>query len=105
MQTFVVNQTMPPPFQAPLPMVVVDLDDGARIMVQGSSADADELAIDDTVTLTLRLYATERGIPVYGYKALRVAHVVAPCTGRRPRIERHRRCGEPRANGAGGGGR
>jgi hypothetical protein len=64
---------MPPPFQAPLPMIVIDLDDGARIMVQGCSADADDLAIDDVVTLSLRLYATERGIPVYGYKAFRVA--------------------------------
>jgi hydroxymethylglutaryl-CoA synthase len=72
-QTFVVNQTMPPPFQAPLPMVVVDLEDNARIMVQGSSADAGTLAIDDDVTLALRLYAMERGIPVYGYKAFRVA--------------------------------
>jgi uncharacterized OB-fold protein len=71
-QTFVVNQTMPPPFQAPLPMVIIDLDDGARIMVQGSSVDADTLAIDDEVLLSLRLYATERGIPVYGYKAFRV---------------------------------
>jgi len=70
--TFVVNQTMPPPFQAPLPMVVVDLDDGARLMVQGTSADAETLAIDDEVTLALRLYAMERGIPVYGYKAFRV---------------------------------
>jgi len=71
-QTFVVNQTMPPPFQAPLPMVVVDLDDGARIMVQGASVDSDVLAIDDEVALALRLYAIERGIPVYGYKAFRV---------------------------------
>ena len=70
-ETFVVNQTMPAPFQAPLPLVVVDLDDGARIMVQGSSADAADLAIDDRVVLSLRLYATERGIPVYGYKAFR----------------------------------
>ena len=54
-------------------VVVVDLDDGARIMVQGSSADAEALAIDDVVTLSLRLYARERGIPVYGYKAFRVA--------------------------------
>jgi len=72
-QTFVVNQTMPPPFQAPLPMVVIDLDDGARIMVQGSSVDAEAMAIDDDVVLALRLYATERGIPVYGYKAFRTA--------------------------------
>jgi len=69
----VVNQTMPPPFQAPLPMVVVDLDDGARLMVQGASADAAALAIDDEVTLALRRYALERGVPVYGYKALRCA--------------------------------
>ena len=41
-QTFVVNQTMPPPFQAPLPLVVIDLEDGARLMVQGSPADAAE---------------------------------------------------------------
>ena len=71
-QTFVVNQTMPPPFQAPLPIVVVDLADGARLMVQGVSADAPAMEIGDRVVLTLRRYALERGIPVYGYKALRV---------------------------------
>ena len=71
-QTFVVNQTMPPPFQAPLPLVVIDLADGARLMVQGSPADAASLAVGDEVTLSLRRYALERGIPVYGYKAYRV---------------------------------
>jgi hydroxymethylglutaryl-CoA synthase len=71
-ETFVVNQTMPPPFQAPLPLVVIDLEDGARLMVQGSPADAAELAVGDTVVLSLRRYALERGIPVYGYKAFRV---------------------------------
>ena len=70
-QTFVVNQTMPPPFQAPLPLVVVDLDDGARLMVQGSPVDAAELAVGDEVALSLYRYALERGVPVYGYKALR----------------------------------
>jgi len=70
-QTFVVNQTMPPPFQAPLPLIVVDLDDGARIMVQGSPADAAELAVGDAVALSLHRYALERGVPVYGYKAFR----------------------------------
>ncbi len=71
-QTFVVNQTMPPPFQAPLPLVVLDLDDGARLMVQGISADAGDLAVGDEMTLVLRRYALERGIPIYGYKAVRV---------------------------------
>jgi hypothetical protein len=69
----VVNQTMPPPFQAPLPLVILDLEDGARLMVQGSPADAPGLAVGDAVTLSLRRYALERGIPVYGYKAFRVA--------------------------------
>lgn len=77
-QTFVVNQTMPPPFQAPLPLLVVDLEDGARLMVQGLPADAAALAVGDEVVLSLRRYALERGIPVYGYKAARAA--VEPAT-------------------------
>ena len=58
-------------------MVVIDLEDGARLMVQGSPADAADLAVGDVVTLSLRRYALERGIPVYGYKAFRVARVGA----------------------------
>ena len=107
-QTFVVNQTMPPPFQAPLPMVVVDLDDGARIMVQGVSADADVLAIDDDVTLALRLYARERGIPVYGYKAFRVVDSsVSPGASGTSGATNGSSVGARArgANGAGGGGR
>ena len=41
-------------------------------MVQGISADAPAMAVGDRVVLRLRRYAVERGIPVYGYKALRV---------------------------------
>ena len=66
--TFVVNQTMPAPFVAPLPIAVIDLDDGARIMLQVVGDGAD-LAIGDEVDLVLRRYAHERGVPVYGYKA------------------------------------
>ena len=32
--TYVVNHTMPAPFEAPLPIAVIDLDDGARVMLQ-----------------------------------------------------------------------
>jgi hydroxymethylglutaryl-CoA synthase len=70
--TFVVNHTMPAPFVAPLPLVVVDLDDGARIMLQGTTDDAASLAIDDRVELVLRRYTVERGVPVYGFKVQRV---------------------------------
>ena len=52
--------------------MIIDLEDGARLMVQGSPADAAALAVGDVVTLSLRRYALERGIPVYGYKAYRV---------------------------------
>ena len=62
---------MPPPFLAPLPLlVIIDLDDGARLMVQGTPDDAPSIAIGDRrVTLSLRRYALERGVPVYGFKA------------------------------------
>lgn len=68
--TFVVNQVMPPPFDAPLPIVILDLDDGARLMVQ-AIGDGDDLAISDRMRLVLRRYAVERGAPVYGYKAIK----------------------------------
>jgi 3-hydroxy-3-methylglutaryl CoA synthase/uncharacterized OB-fold protein len=66
--TFVVNQTMPAPFVAPLPIAVVDLDDGARVMLQ-VVGDGTDLAIGSEVDLVLRRYAHERGVPVYGYKS------------------------------------
>ena len=65
--TFVVNHTMPAPFVAPLPLAVIDLDDGARVMLQVVGDGAD-LEIGTDVDLVLRRYAHERGVPVYGYK-------------------------------------
>jgi len=82
-QTFVVNQTMPPPFEAPLPIVVVDLDDGARAMFQGLPEDAPSYKVGDRVILELRRYALERGVPVYGFKARR-SSLVSEQPGSRP---------------------
>jgi hydroxymethylglutaryl-CoA synthase len=66
--TFVVNETMPAPFVAPLPLAVIDLDDGARVMLQVTESTAPlELGVE--VELVMRRYAHERGVPVYGYKA------------------------------------
>jgi hydroxymethylglutaryl-CoA synthase len=66
--TFVVNYAMPPPFIAPLPLAVIDLDDGARVMLQ-TVGDGTGLAIGTEMELVLRRYAYERGVPVYGWKA------------------------------------
>jgi hydroxymethylglutaryl-CoA synthase len=66
--TYVINYTMPAPFVAPLPLAVLDLDDGARLMLQ-VVGDGAELAIGRSVRLVLRRYAYERGVPVYGFKA------------------------------------
>lgn len=71
--TFSVNHSMPAPFVAPLPLVIVDLDDGARVQFQGLPRDATTLTIGDRVELVLRRYAVERGAPVYGYKVRRTA--------------------------------
>lgn len=65
--TFVVNQTMPAPFEAPLPLVVVDLVDGSRIMLQGVG-DGTDLRVGTPVRLVLRRYTVERGVPIYGWK-------------------------------------
>lgn len=66
--TFVVNQTMPAPFVAPLPIAVLDMEDGARLMLQ-AIGDGTDVEIGRTVDLVLRKYAHERGVPVYGFKA------------------------------------
>jgi hydroxymethylglutaryl-CoA synthase len=66
--TFVVNYTMPAPFVAPLPLAVLDMDDGARLMLQ-VVGDGSDVEIGRRVELVLRKYAHERGVPVYGFKA------------------------------------
>jgi hydroxymethylglutaryl-CoA synthase len=70
--TFVVNHTMPPPFEAPLPLAVIDLADGARVMLQ-VIGDGSDMQIGAEVELVLRRYAFERGVPVYGFKARAIA--------------------------------
>jgi uncharacterized OB-fold protein len=70
--TYVVNYTMPAPFVAPLPLAVLDLDDGARLMLQ-VVGDGEDLSIGRAVKLVLRRYAYERGVPVYGFKAKTIA--------------------------------
>ncbi len=69
--TFVINYTMPAPFVAPLPIAVIDLDDGSRVMLQVAD-DGSNVEIGARMQLLLRRYAYERGAPVYGFKAVPV---------------------------------
>ena len=71
--TFVVNQTMPAPFVAPLPIAVLDMDDGARLMLQVDRRRRRRRDRRARCELVLRKYAHERGVPVYGFKARPVA--------------------------------
>ena len=66
--TYVINHTMPAPFVAPLPIAVLDMEDGARLMLQ-VIGDGSDVAIGRHCELVLRKYAFERGVPVYGFKA------------------------------------
>ena len=59
---------MPAPFVAPLGIAVLDMDDGARLMLQ-AIGDGTDIEIGTRVELVLRKYAHERGVPVYGFKA------------------------------------
>ena len=79
--TFIVNRTMPAPFVAPLPIAVIDLEDGARIMLQ-VVGDGEGLEIGTQVELVLRRYAHERGVPVYGWKARAVPEAVTTEEGK-----------------------
>src|SRR4029079_5932989 len=48
--TYVVNQTMPAPVVAPLPIAVIDLEDGARVMLQ-AIGDGSDIEIGARVEL------------------------------------------------------
>jgi uncharacterized OB-fold protein len=55
---------------APVPMLVVQLTNGARIYVQGTELeDGDRFKIGDKVELTLRILNSYKGFLNYFYKA------------------------------------
>ena len=56
------------PSVEPTPCGVLDMDDGARLMLQ-AIGDGTDIEIGREVELVLRKYAHERGVPVYGFKA------------------------------------
>ena len=66
--TYCINYYMPPPLEAPLPMLYVDLDTGLRYQGLGTDTKIDDIKIGSPVELVLRRVTVERGISIYGYK-------------------------------------
>lgn len=66
--TYCINYYMPPPLEAPLPLIFGDLDDGLRYQALGTEMKPEEMKVDMPVELVLRLLTVERGVSLYGYK-------------------------------------
>ena len=66
--TFCVNIYMPAGYEAPLPIIYVDLDNGSRLRLQGTELKPEEIKIGMPVDLVFRRVAVDRGISLYMYK-------------------------------------
>jgi len=66
--TYCINFYVPPPLEAPLPLIFGDLDDGLRYQALGTEMKPEEMRVDMPVELVLRLLTVERGVSLYGYK-------------------------------------
>jgi len=66
--TYCINYYMPPPLEAPLPLIFGDLEDGLRYQALGTEMNPEEMKVDMPVELVLRLLTVERGVSLYGYK-------------------------------------
>ncbi|MBI2849071.1 MAG: hydroxymethylglutaryl-CoA synthase [Chloroflexi bacterium] len=66
--TYSLNYYMPPPFEAPLPLITADMDDGRRFASIGTEMKADGMSVGMPVELVLRVFTIERGVTIYGYK-------------------------------------
>ena len=71
--TYVINHTMPAPFQAPLGLAVVDLDDGARVMLQviGDGQDARDRLRSRPRAASLRARARRARVRLQGARPRR----------------------------------
>nr|MDO8100136.1 Zn-ribbon domain-containing OB-fold protein [Candidatus Njordarchaeota archaeon] len=67
--TFTVEHVMPPGFEIPTIMAIVDTDDGARLMVSMTQAKPEEVKIDMPVELVFRRFGEADGLLRYGFRA------------------------------------
>ena len=67
--TFTVEHVMPPGFETPTIMTIVDTEDGARLMVSMTQAKPEEVKIDMPVELVFRRFGEAEGLFRYGFRA------------------------------------
>jgi uncharacterized OB-fold protein len=65
--TYCISYYLPSGFdEAPLPLIIADLEDGTRHRALGTEMKPEEVSIDGRVELVVRRLATEDGVSLYG---------------------------------------
>ncbi len=65
---FVVQHRLPEGFETPLPLAVIDLENGARVYGQIIECKPEELKVGLEVEAELRVFYDDNGLSVYSYK-------------------------------------
>jgi len=67
--TFCINWVLPPGFEPPVPLVLIDLEGGGRYQgIITEVSKPEEVKIGSKVEMVLRKVMTDRGLNLYGYK-------------------------------------
>lgn len=66
--SFVVQHRLPEGFETPLPLAVIDLENGARVYGQVIECKLEELKVGLEVEADFRVFYDDAGLGVYSYK-------------------------------------
>lgn len=66
--SFVIQHRLPEGFQTPLPLAVIDLEDGARVYGHMTDCKPEELKVGLEVVADFRVAFEDEGLGVYSYK-------------------------------------
>lgn len=66
--SFVVQHRLPEGFETPLPLAVIDLEDGARVYGQIVECKPEDLKVGLEVEAEFRVFYDDAGLRIYSYK-------------------------------------
>jgi uncharacterized OB-fold protein len=66
--SFVVQHRLPEGFETPLPLAVVDLEEGARVYGHMTECKTDAMSVGMKVEAEYRVFYDDEGLPIYSYK-------------------------------------